>query len=459
MMKGNEKTPVVLKRGYLGITMKSGDMYEGEPVIGTVAPGSAAEKAGLKVDDQILAIDGKAVRNYAQVMHRLGAKYEGDVVAMKLSRLKKELTLDRVVLGSAEEVFPTAFLGILPIRDDPTPGVEVRYVYAKSAAETAGIKAGDRIMKVSNPFLPPAAPLAPITQGRDQLSSLVEVSRPGQELKVEVKRKAGKSETVTVKLTAAPDSVPEKLPENATARKAIDRFQGPPKKEKDKKIEKKEKKEEKPETGLLEKKTPAEDNTYWVYVPEDYNPNIAYAMVVWLHPAGKNKAKDIEDFAGAWQTSCDDNNIILVCPRSDNPRGWGRDEADFVQQAVRAAASTYTTDQKRIVTHGLGIGGEMALYMGFHNRALVRGVATVGAHLSGSPRERLTNQPLSFFLATGNKDLIRPAVVQTKEKLEQYKYPVIFRDIPNMGHEYIDGKAGAATLEELIRWIDSLDRI
>ena len=72
MIKGTEKKPVVLRRGYLGITMRSGDMYEAPPIIGTVAPGSAGDKAGIKPGDLVKSIDGKPVSNYAQVLHRFG---------------------------------------------------------------------------------------------------------------------------------------------------------------------------------------------------------------------------------------------------------------------------------------------------------------------------------------------------------------------------------------------------
>jgi hypothetical protein len=36
---------------------------------------------------------------------------------------------------------------------------------------------------------------------------------------------------------------------------------------------------------------------------------------------------------------------------------------------------------------------------------------------------------------------------------------VTFEAVPAMGHEYIDGKAGVPTLEKLVRWVDSLDRM
>jgi len=182
-------------------------------------------------------------------------------------------------------------------------------------------------------------------------------------------------------------------------------------------------------------------------------------VVVWLHPVGKNKERDIEDFASSWGTFCDDHNIILVCPKSDNPRGWTPGEADFVTQTVNAVLGAYTVDRRRIVTHGMGVGGEMAYYLGFQSRTVFRAVATHAAHMGSNPREKVSNQPLAFFLSVGGKDPVKAAVEETREKLARYKYPVSLREIGPMGHEYLDGKAGQATLEELVRWIDTLDRL
>jgi S1-C subfamily serine protease/poly(3-hydroxybutyrate) depolymerase len=449
---GTEASPVVLRRGFLGITMRSPDMYGAEPVIGTIQPGSAAEKAGVKVGDRIQKIDGKAVINYAQVLHKLGSKYEGDTVSLELVRGKDTVALDKVVLGSSVAAFGQPYFGILPLRDDPAPGVEVRYVYPKGPADAAGIKAGDRIMKIG----PAAAKavLRPITGGRDQLISLLETARPGIDVRVEVKRKAGgASQVLTVKLAQLPldDSVPKKLPERASAKKALTKPGG-----KGPKVEKKEAK--KAETGFLERK-PAADPRYWIYVPDTYDPNVACAVVVWLHPAGKNKEKDIEDFVSSWQNYCDEQNIILVCPTTESPRGWTPGDSDYVQRAVRAVMDNYTVDRRRVVAHGMSVGGEMAFFLGFQARPLIRGVAVVAASLGSNPRERITNQPLAFFLAVGAKDPLLKGVTAAKERLTRHKYPVVHREVANMGHEYIDGRTGTPTLEELIRWIDSLDRM
>ncbi|HEY7424373.1 MAG TPA: hypothetical protein VH682_09115, partial [Gemmataceae bacterium] len=74
-------------------------------------------------------------------------------------------------------------------------------------------------------------------------------------------------------------------------------------------------------------------------------------------------------------------------------------------------------------------------------------------------REKVANQPLDFFLVVGDKDPLRDAVKETKSKLTERKYPVIFREIKDMGRQYIDGRLGIDTLDEIARWVDSLDRL
>src|SRR5581483_1320791 len=137
-----------LRKGLLGVTMQSGDMYGAAPTIGTVVPESAAAKAGIKPGDVILEIDGHPVASQAQVLHLLGNKYEGDSVSVKIKRGGETINLPNLKLAGTLTAFPHSFLGVLPVRDDPEPGEEVRYVYPKSPAEAAGIKPGDRIMKI-----------------------------------------------------------------------------------------------------------------------------------------------------------------------------------------------------------------------------------------------------------------------------------------------------------------------
>ena len=471
MLKGTPKDVVTLKRGLLGITLRPQPMQDANstpPIIGTVSPGSAAEKNGLKSGDIIKEIDGKPIATQPQLQQRLGPRYDGDVVSLKLQRGMEEIKIDKFVLEGAIAAYPQSFLGILPMRDDPEPGVEVRFVYPGSPADKAGIKAGDRIMKIGREIPPAPLRLQPIV-GRDQFLDIMENENaiPGLELSFEVKRGEGKkTETLKIKLAEVPETVPTKkqLPEKASVKKALTKPKGvgPKRPGAAKKDEKKpaKKDDKKAETGFLKRTTVAADHTYWIYVPENYDPNIAHAILVWLHPPGKNKEKDFDNFWQSWQFPCEDYHIILVCPKAESERGaWTQSEAEFVQEAVKAVSDNYTVDRRRIIAHGMDQGGEMAFYLGFRSRGLFHGVATTGAALAGNPRDKVANQPLSFFLAVGDKDPLRDAVKETKNKLTERKYPAVYREVKNLGRQYLDGQLGIDTLEELARWIDSLDRL
>jgi S1-C subfamily serine protease len=439
-----------LKAGLLGVTMQSQDQYAEVPTIGTVAPGSAAEKVGMKTGDKILEVEGKKVNNHAQLRHQLGKRYEGDTVSVKVKRGEETVEF-KPVLAGASSGSGVGFLGILPMRDDNKEGVEVRYVYAKSPAETAGIKVGDRIVKAGTAAAGPRPGPGPIpipvppglqpVKDRDALLKILEAGVPGTELKLEVVRKeGGKVETLTAKLGEVPEGVPEKLPAEATKYKG----QKPVAKEIT-------------EEGyvLTKKQSAAGDHSYYIYAPKKVDPNVTYSLVLWLHPVNKGKEKDIESLTDAWDSFCDKHHTILVCPLTEAAPGWQAGDKDFVLEALKAVENSYHIDKRRVVAHGMGVGGQMAFYLGFQARADIRAVATTGAALTNNPKERVANQPLTFFIAAGSKDPLAAAIKATKEKLVEFKYPAVYREIENLGHQYLTVDA----FEELQRWLDSLDRM
>ena len=138
-----------LKRGLLGIVPKNPpEKYDALAEVASVLPDSAAARAGIRPGDVVTEIDGVRVARQAQVMHVLGSRYEGDVVSVKIKRGKEEISLKDLRLAGTLVTFARGFLGILPMRDDAEAGVEVRYVYPGSPAHDAGLKAGDRVLKV-----------------------------------------------------------------------------------------------------------------------------------------------------------------------------------------------------------------------------------------------------------------------------------------------------------------------
>ena len=475
-----------LGRGMLGfIPQNATERYNVPVVVGTVAPESAAQKIGLQPGDAITQIDAIKIENYSELQHALGPKYEGDVIDLTVQRGGKAVKFEKVALGGANSTFAQPFLGILPMRDDNEPGVEVRFVYPKSPAEAAGLKAGDRITKVGTAVVAPAPMppkgkgkgpagdgMVPITGGRAQMVQFITRFSPGVEVRLEVKRKdGGKVETLTTKLSTITEELPEraKLPYPSTKEKALEKPSAPmpkggpaPKKEAPKKEEKKDdEKDDGPPTGFLDKSAADEakpltsltGREYWMYVPTNYDKNRSYGVILWLHPVkGQPDAKAMKD---TWELFCDQAHFILIGPKSKNVGGWTPNEAEDVVNAVNEALKPYTIDRTRVVAHGLGLGGQMALYMGFHARDLIRGVAVSGAVLGINPKDNLPAQPLSFFLIAGDKDPLIKAIQESRDKLKEKRFPMIYREIKDFGKQYLDQK----TLDELVVWLDSLDRI
>jgi predicted esterase len=162
----------------------------------------------------------------------------------------------------------------------------------------------------------------------------------------------------------------------------------------------------------------------------------------------------VDDFVDLWEDFCRDNHLILLMPLTAHDSGWIPSDAAFVAEAMNAIAKDYAVDRQRIVTHGMGVGGQMAIYLGFTERDLVRGVATTGAVVTqviGGPRDKR----LSFYLAGGSVDPVIKSITESRAKLNAKNYPVIFREIPNRGREYLE----EAQLREVVRWIDMLDRL
>ncbi|MCS7046277.1 MAG: PDZ domain-containing protein [Gemmataceae bacterium] len=445
-----------LQRGLLGVRMKSQDIYSVVPEVGEVLKDSAAAKVGLQKGDIITEVDGKPVVRMAQIQHILGPKYDGDKISLKFRRGNEEKVINELTLVAQLQSPAHPFLGILPLRDDPELGVEIRYVFPKSPAERAGLKPGDRIVK--HGLDKALIPFSGAQRGTRQLSDWLNTLVPGMEVKLEVKRKDGdKTETVALTLDQLPGSdpahdfqLPDEVPGAASAKKALAPLKVANPKVQPPKVEPP---AGKPETGIVKRATADGEHKFQVYVPEDYDPNIAHALVVWLHPPGKNKDDDFEAFAALWEEHCARHHLILVMPISENESGWLRGESDFVLEAVQDTMKRYTIDPRRVVAHGLGIGGQMALHLGMNHRDVFTGVAAVGA-VVGTIKDNVPTQRLAFFLAAGSQDPLAKSVADSRVKLADKKYSAYYLEMANRGREYLE----ESHLRQLVRWIDTLDK-
>ncbi|MDT0502624.1 MULTISPECIES: RIP metalloprotease RseP [unclassified Halomonas] len=160
------------------------------PVIGEVAPGSPAERGGLRVDHEITAVQGEAVRSWEEINLKLVAAI-GEPEALSIAtraNATAEPREHRVPVDNwlvrQDPPQPLATLGVTPWRP-PIPAV-LDQVVAGEAAALAGLEAGDEILRVDG---------QPVDGWRDFVESVR--AHPGEPLELEVSRE-GRRLTLTV---------------------------------------------------------------------------------------------------------------------------------------------------------------------------------------------------------------------------------------------------------------------
>jgi serine protease Do len=411
-----------LRPGQAGISLKSKDIYAADPVIDRVRYDSPAWNAGLRPDDLVVEIEGKPVRRIAQVMMVIRSRLEGERVALKVKRGEEIIAVDFELAGELR-AYEMPFLGVLPRRDDE-PGVGVRHVYKESAAEKAGLKPRDRIVSYDGKEVATA----------QELLNLISRARPDDEAKIEVVRGTEPKATLTLKLTSVLNTIPETLSSSvitAPEKGAVD---------------------EDTKRGRFTEKLPGYEQELWAIVPDLYNPDHSYGLVVFLHPAGDTMEATIVQ---EWKSLCEQRGLILLAPKAKKiEAGFTDSESDYVRDTVVAFQDRYNIDPARIVVHSYGNGAAFAATVAFKYREMFRAVLLAGAPLTKRPPENQPDLSLQFHFMCGALDPAQAFSRLSLVSLKSLKFPATLRIVEALTHKY-----PAEAVEEAARWIDALDRL
>jgi Do/DeqQ family serine protease len=185
-----------VSRGLLGVTINDvspeiAATYglhdnSGALVMG-VAESSAAETAGIRIDDVIVTVDGTHVRDSGSLRNAIGLLRPGQQVRVGLIRDGNEVTVTAVLGASTpttaavesepeenidlDEVFEGADI----VDSNATPGLLVRRVDPGSPAADRGLHPGDVITKINRTKVRSMAEAKPLLQ--DARSVIVEIQR------------------------------------------------------------------------------------------------------------------------------------------------------------------------------------------------------------------------------------------------------------------------------------------
>jgi serine protease Do len=409
--------------GILGVTLKPGDMYVDPAEVAAAPASSPAAKSGIQPGDVIVEIDSVAVASQVQLRHQLGHRYAGEVLHVAVRRGEERIELD-VELVDELAPYQHPFLGILPMRAaaDGEPGVVVRHVYTGSPADKAGVAAGDRVTAIDARETADARSLLEAMAAYEVGgTATLDVSRGSEKLQFEVT------------FAALPVDIPASLPPAHVKPAADD--------------------DARPAVGWIEVKLPEESNDCYAYVPETYHGEVPCGLVVWLAPPGEF---DKDALLARWKDLCDSADLILLVPRPADATRWLPTEVGFVRKTIDNVLTNYHVDPTRVVIHGHRAGGAMAYLVALAHRDVTRGVAVVDAPIPAraQPPENDAVERLAVYSAASAKSRLAEEIAATIKVLTDRKFPVTVRDLGDEPR-YLS----AAELDELVRWIDTLDRI
>ena len=154
-----------VRRGLLGVSIQTidkesakalGAEVESGALVSAIEPESAAEKAGLHVDDIIVRVNDKKIDNSRELANAIGLKGSGEIVDIEFVRDGKTLKVQAklgqrtITRSSGSDIHP----GLQGARfatssTSATGGVDVSEVEPGSAAAQRGLRSGDVIIAVN----------------------------------------------------------------------------------------------------------------------------------------------------------------------------------------------------------------------------------------------------------------------------------------------------------------------
>ncbi|MFQ5548480.1 MAG: DegQ family serine endoprotease [Woeseia sp.] len=178
-----------VRRGLLGVTIATideesakalGAEVDSGALVSNIEPGSAAESAGLQVDDIIVRVDDKAIDDSRELANAIGLKGSGEQVDIEFVRNGKSRTVTatlgrRSVSRSAGNDIHPGLSGAQFATSSASAigGVNVTDVEPGSPAAQRGLRSGDVIIAVNRRPVQDLSELRSVAQGNRILFLLV----------------------------------------------------------------------------------------------------------------------------------------------------------------------------------------------------------------------------------------------------------------------------------------------
>jgi serine protease Do len=389
-----------LAAGILGVTWRSRDMVNGEPVIASCRQGSPAAVAGLRPGDRVVRIGERAVTRIGEARHEVMPRRAGDTCAVVVERAAADGPRRIETRLSLTDVLPPwrpAVIGVLPpaaAAGAAGDGVTAAWLLPEGPAAAAGLRPGEVIRAVLLGAGGEAEGRIPVAAPADLAGVLAGVA-PGDAIGVEVMRDGG-PHAVAVTTTAAPAEVPPMLP-----------GWRPPAND---------------AAAVVKLASPDEPRPPLAVLPRPAGKEPVGVIVYFGSPHGAA----VEAEAEAWRAAAAAWDVAVILPGSSDPGRWSADDLPTIRRGLAALDAKRPLDASRIAVAGRDAGAGFAWFVAERLGAAVRGVALVG----GSLPRTATVQPsepgrtLWVLMAAGGADDVGRRVAADRRRLEAAGFPV-----------------------------------
>lgn len=198
---------------------------------------------------------------------------------------------------------------------------------------------------------------------------------------------------------------------------------------------------------------------YSVYLPDDYDPDKRYPLLVYLHGSG-------DDDRVLFRTSFIKEGFVVLAP---NGRGtsncFATHEAQTdIKEAIFDVIKNFNVDEKRIILSGFSMGGYGVYRTFYQNPELFSALAIISGHpdlarkwigldeINFLDSEKLKAfYKIPMFIYHGEKDMNCPYELTLKfvERVMEHNNNLVFFSDPQAGH----GGMNRETEEAYLRWL------
>jgi S1-C subfamily serine protease len=392
-----------LAGGVLGISYRSDDLINGEPVIASCRQGSPAARAGLRPGDRIMAIDGQAVARIADARQQIVPRHAGDTIRIDIARGASTLKTHsfEATLVATLPPWRQAMLALVAApasvdaADGTAAGVTVEWVLPEGPAGRAGVQVGDVIEAFALEDAAAVSDDEAKLDGAADLAGRLAGLEPGTQATLSLRRGDERSR-LTIETTAFDPRLPTDLPPvmadtTGDAAKVI-------------------------RLTAVEVAEPA-----LAVVPAG-DTDAPLGVLVYC---GAPRGPVAEAEATSWKPAVARHGVAVILAGSADPQRWSRDDVDGIKRALAALHARRPLDPRRVAVAGSGAGGSFAWLVAEQLPTVVRGVALQNAALSRTAAIPTAEPGRSLWvlLEAGEGDVGR-RLAEDRRRLEQAGHAV-----------------------------------